>query len=140
MTPVLTLILSLIAAQPSPPWTWALYERRAPIVLAEEVPDTPQLRTTLECQPGSGLARVSLYGLQPANGFMRFAAGDASATGEAATRSGAVHATLPVSHPAFVQFIAAGRLTVTVGEQSRRIEATGAHLAKLRRFAELCAG
>lgn len=140
MTTALILILSLVAGQPSLGWTWALYERRSPIVLAEEVPDTPQLRTTLACQPGSNVARVSLYGFQPATGFMRFAAGDASATGETEARSGGLHAALPVSHPAFVHFVATGRLAVTVGDQTRRIDLAGSHLAKLRRFAELCAG
>ncbi|HWW12752.1 MAG TPA: hypothetical protein VN018_09555, partial [Brevundimonas sp.] len=50
------------AAAPSEAaWTWTLYSD-TPVVLANEVPDTANLRTTLECDPGSSVARLTLYG------------------------------------------------------------------------------
>ena len=54
-----------LAMQTPPPeaaWTWTLYAEAAPVVLANEVPDTASLRTTLECDPGSSIARVTVYG------------------------------------------------------------------------------
>jgi len=144
MTPMLlAVVLSAQAqAQPAPPalaWTWALYEDQ-PVVLAEEITDTARLRTTLECAPGSGVARLSLYDVEPAQGFMRLTAGDSTATGEVVARAGAVSAAAPVNHPAFARFVADGRMSVALGGQTRSVEVPRPHLAKLRRFAELCAG
>ena len=54
--------LALLAAQAAPPeaaWTWTLYADEARVALAHEVPDTANLRFTLECDPASGVARVT---------------------------------------------------------------------------------
>lgn len=119
-------------------WTWTLYEA-APVVLANEVPDTANLRTTLECDPGSSVARMTLYGGDYPAGMARITAGDATAVTQAeAGRAGAVKLTLRTDHPAFAAFAADGRLKVTLGGQLREVEVQPAHLGKLRRFSELC--
>ncbi|WP_420471471.1 hypothetical protein [Brevundimonas sp. FT23042] len=130
------------AAAPSEAaWTWTLYGDDTPVVLANEVPDTANLRTTLECEPGSSVARLTLYGGEGATGMARVTAGEASAVSEARTgRGGALKLALRTDHPVFAAFGVDGRLGVTVGEQRRAVEVPAAHLAKLRRFAELCSG
>lgn len=137
-------IAAALAAQnaaPEPVWTWALYADAAPVVLANEVTDTPNLRATLECDPGSSVARVTLYGGAALVGMARVTAGDASAVAEAgAARGGGVKLALRTDHPVFAAFAVDGRMAVVVGDQRRPVEVPVAHLAKLRRFAELCSG
>lgn len=124
-----------------PEWTWTLYADEAPLVLANEIPDTPNLRFTVECQPGSGVARVTLYGGRTEAGMARVTAGDASAVAQSERhRSGGLRLALRADHPVFAAFAAEGRITVSVSGQSRAVEVPRAHLAKLRRFTELCAG
>ncbi len=136
--------LAVLSAQSPPPeaaWTWTLYADAAPVVLANEVPDTVNLRFTLECDPGAGVARVTLYGGAGASGMARVTAGDASAVAEAeAGRMGGIKLALRADHPVFAAFAADGRMTVAVGEARRAVEVPRPHLAKLRRFAELCSG
>lgn len=139
----LFLAAALAAQSPSPElaWTWTLYADAEPIVLAHEVPDTARLRTTLECDPGTSVARMTLYGSAPMTGMARVSAGDASAVSEAATtRVGVTRLALRTDHPVFAAFTVDGRLAVMVGDQRRPVEIPTAHLAKLRRFAELCSG
>ncbi|HVL42791.1 MAG TPA: hypothetical protein VM348_11590 [Brevundimonas sp.] len=132
--------LAVQNAPPAPAWTWTLYADTAPVVLANEIPDTASLRLTLECDPGSSVARVTLYGAVM-TGVARVTAGDAVAMAEAEpARSGGTKLTLRTDHPAFAAFAAGGRMAVLVGEQSRPVEVPAAHLAKLRRFSELCSG
>jgi hypothetical protein len=137
-------IAAALAAQnaaPEPVWTWALYADAAPVVLANEVTDTPNLRATLECDPGSSIARVTLYGGAALTGMARVTAGEASAVTEAsAARGGGVKLALRTDHPVFAAFAVDGRMAVAVGDQRRPVEVPAAHLAKLRRFAELCSG
>lgn len=129
------------AAPPETAWTWTLYSDDTPVVLANEVPDTANLRTTLECEPGSSVARLTLYGGETATGMARVTAGEASAVAEAqGARGGGLKVALRTDHPVFTAFGASGRLGVAVGEQRRTVEVPTAHLAKLRRFAELCSG
>lgn len=129
------------ATPPEPAWTWTLYADDAPVVLANEVPDTPNLRVTLECDPGSSVARVTLYGSATAGGMARAAAGDASAVTPAESgRDGSLKLALRADHPVFAAFATDGRMSVTVAEQRRSVEVSRPHLAKLRRFAELCSG
>lgn len=132
--------LTLQAAEPSDAaWTWTLYEGQGPLVLANEVPDTRYLRTTLECDPGSGVARLSLYG--PAlTGIATVKSGPASATTEASPVRDATRLALRVDHPVFVAFAASGELNVAIADQQRPLTVPRAHLTKLRRFAELCGG
>lgn len=92
-------------------------------------------------QSGDGIARLTLYGGAPLTGMTRLSAGDASAVAEASeARTGASRLALRTDHPVFAAFTVDGRITVTAGEQRRLLEICGAHLAKLRRFAELCSG
>lgn len=137
-------VIAALAAQsppPEPAWTWTLYADAEPVVLAHEVPDTANLRTTLECDPGGSVARLTLYDDMALSGMARVTSGEASAVAEAATtRAGATRLALRTDHPVFAAFIVDGRLTVVVGDQRRPVEIPAAHLAKLRRFAELCSG
>ena len=146
----MTMILAAIAAlamqgqgrTTSPAaWTWALYEGGT-VTLANEVPDTARLRTTFECEPGSSVARVTLYGGAPsANGFAQVNAGQSSAT--VAVSNGARGAgvlAVRTDHPVFAAFTGSGQMTVRTSDASVTVVVEPDHLAKLRRFAELCAG
>ncbi|WP_298743807.1 hypothetical protein [uncultured Brevundimonas sp.] len=135
--------LAFLAMQTPPPesaWTWTLYADEARVALANEAPDTPNLRFTLECEPGSGVARVAFYGGARNTGMARVTAGEAAAVTEATVDRGALKLALRTDHPVFAAFAAEGRLAAAVGEQRRTVEVPRPHLAKLRRFAELCSG
>ncbi|WP_332655222.1 hypothetical protein [Brevundimonas sp.] len=135
--------LALLATQAAPPesaWTWTLYADEARVALAHEVPDTPSLRFTLECDPASGVARVAFYGGPAETGMARVTAGQATAVTESTAERGALKLTLRTDHPVFAAFAADGRMSAAVGEQRRAVEVPRAHLAKLRRFTELCSG
>lgn len=135
-----TAALALQTAPSAAAWTWTLYADDAPVVLANEVPDTANLRATLECDPGSSVARVTVYGAA-LTGMARVTSGDAVAMAEAAPARGeSTRLTLRTDHPAFAAFAADGRLNILVGEHRRPIEVPAPHLAKLRRFSELCSG
>lgn len=137
-------IAAALIAQNAPPeaaWTWTLYADAAPVVLANEIPDTAHLRATLECDPGASVARLTLYGGPALAGMARVTAGEASAVAEAAiTRAGASRLALRTDHPVFAAFTVDGRMAIAVGDQRRPVEVPAVHLAKLRRFAELCSG
>lgn len=143
MTALLGLALALTlqtAPTPAEVWAWTLYADNGPLVLANEIPDTPRLRTTLECAPGSSIVRLTLYGAAPVEGIAVVTSGAASANAEVRPRRGQLQTMLRADHPVFAAFQANGRLQVTVGEQSSAIEIDRANLSKLRRFAELCTG
>lgn len=143
----MTMILAALAAlslqgRPTPVvWTWALYEGPS-ITLANEVPDTSRLRATFECQPRSSVARLTLYGGAPsANGFAQLSAGQSSAPVEVTNGArGANIVTLRTDHPVFAAFMASGQLNVRAQEAGVTVIVEPEHLAKLRRFAELCTG
>jgi len=123
------------------PWTWSLYEGDGPVVLAEEVPDTPRLKSTLQCDRGSNVVRVTLYDSGLAPGFVTLTSAEATATAEAAAgRADSLGLALPTDHPVFARFTASGTLNVASGGAGRTLTLDGLHLAKLRRFAELCTG
>jgi len=131
--------LALQGAEPG--WTWSLYQGEGPVVLANDVPDTARLRATLECEPGSGVARVASYGAAAEPGMATLRSGAATAASEAqAGRNGKLTAVLRTDHPVFAAFVQTGRMVVTVGGAERVVEVQPVHLAKLRRFAELCGG
>lgn len=136
----LTLFLTFaISAGQTPVWTWTLYDGAGSVVLANERPDTPDLRATLECGPGSGLVRISLYGSQLRAGIATISSGQASATVETSTGpDGAVVAPLRTDHPVFASLAAGGALGVATEPARQVIEFPAADLAKLRRFADLC--
>jgi hypothetical protein len=124
----------------APAWTWTLYEGEGPLVLANEVPDTPQLRTTLECEPGSGVARVSLYDVEASAGFAIARAGQATAAVEVRSARGRLQTALRTDHPVFAAFSASGQLMFQFADSEHAVEVGRAALPRLRRFAELCSG
>lgn len=142
----MTLVIAALAAfalqGAEPDWTWSLYEGEGPVVLANDVPDTARLRATLECNPGSGVARVASYGAAAAEpGMATLRSGGATAASEAmAGRNGRLTAVLRTDHPVFAAFVQSGRLVMSVAANERAIDVQTAHIAKLRRFAELCGG
>lgn len=133
--------LALQTTPPASAWTWTLYADDAPVVLANEVPDTPNLRTTMECDPGSSVARLTLYQAEGLAGMGRIASGEARAVTQVETgRGGASRLALRTDHPVFTAFATSGELAISVGEARQTIEIPAAHLAKLRRFVDLCSG
>lgn len=128
------------ATRPGEAWTWTLYSGDGPLVLANEIPDTPRLRTTLECMPGSSIARLTLHETPGADGFATVRSGAASAEVETRSRRGRLETALRADHPVFAAFMASGRLSLSRGDQTVSIEIDRANLPKLRRFAELCTG
>ncbi len=138
----LAAILALHAGSPQADgWVWSLYEDARETVLAREIPDTDRLTTTLACAPGSGRVVVSFYDLPARPGFATFRSGDASGTAQMAAgdASDPFSLTLRTDHPAVANFTATGSLEVVAGDQTRAISVSRPHLAKLRRFAEICA-
>ncbi len=141
LTQTMVLALSLqTASAPADAWTWTLYADSGPLVLANEIPDTPRLRSTLECAPGSSIVRLTLYDAAPAEGIAVITSGAASANVEIQPRRGRFQTMLRADHPVFAAFLASGKLDVAVGEQASPVEIDRANLSKLRRFAELCTG
>jgi len=141
MTMLLAALAGLALQGAEPHWTWSLYQGEGPVVLANDVPDTARLRATLECEPGSGVTRIASYGATAEPGMATLRSGAASAATEAeAGRNGKLTAVLRTDHPVFAAFVQTGRMAVAVGGNERVVEVQTAHLAKLRRFAELCGG
>lgn len=140
---------ALAAIQPggAERWTWTLYEsgERGPVVLANEVPDTANLRATLECEPGSGAAHVAVYGIEGAGtGYVSIQSGDARAAsqGETAEEAGVerLTASLRLEHPVFAAFAETGRLSLVQGESRWPIHVPAAHRALITDFAAACGG
>ena len=130
------LTLSL-ASQPGDRWVWAFYDNDGAVVLAREVPDTPQLSTVLECEPGSGVARLTVYGPQARPEFVNVSAGDVSADTERVDSDG-LAVQLRLDHPLFAAFGRGETLTVSAGEESASAPAPGS--AVLNRFRAACQG
>jgi len=111
------------------------------MVLANDIPDTASLRATLQCLPGSGGVSVAVYGEDASAGFARITSGGSTATSEARVgRGGKLETAIPVDHPAFSAFVSNGRMTIAVGDDASTITVERPHMAKLRRFADRCAG
>lgn len=133
-------------ATPAQAWTWTLYEGEGPVVLANEVPDTASLRATLQCDPRSSVVEITVYGegaasAAPQTGFARLTSGGATAASEARLgRGGRLTVTLRTDHPLFATFVGSGDMAVVAGDRSDAIKVERPHLAKLRRFADRCAG
>lgn len=122
-------------------WVWALYADSNPLVLAQEIPDTPQLKTTLECEPRSGRVRLSLYdatglGVGPAT----LSAGQQSVETELQAARSRLTAAVAVDHPVFIAFQSGGELKIAREEQVKTVTVSTQHLPLLRRFAQACAG
>lgn len=140
---ILTVAALAIALQTSSPaggWTWTLYENSGPLVLANEVPDTPRLRATLECERGSSIVSLNLYDQAPAAGIANLTSGEAVANAEVETRRGRVQTSVRVDQPVFAAFQATGRMDIAVGERELKVEVDRPNLGKLRRFSEQCVG
>ncbi|HYE42232.1 MAG TPA: hypothetical protein VEA15_02470 [Caulobacteraceae bacterium] len=105
-------------ARAQPLWTWTLYEDPASLALANEVPDTEQLAAVLECKPGSGAAKVSV-----------FPKGDGVAP---------VAQEFRTMDPAFAEFVKTGKLSFKTDGGAGDIEMKAEHRPKLERFARLC--
>ena len=141
MTLLLAALAGLALQGAEPAWTWSLYEGEGPMVLANDIPDTASLRATLQCLPGSGAVSVAVYGGDASAGFARITSGGSTATSEARVgRGGKLETAIPVDHPAFSAFVANGRMTIAVGDDANTITVERPHMAKLRRFADRCAG
>lgn len=134
------LVLGAPASAQRQGWTWTLYEGEGPLVLANEIPDTPRLRATLECDPGSGVTRVSLYEVEAPAGFATARSGQATAAIEVTQARGRLQTALRTDHPVFAAFAAGGRLVLELAEGEHAVEFGRAALPRLRRFAELCSG
>lgn len=134
----LPMALSTLALQGG--WTWTLYEGDGPLVLAHEIPDTPQLKAVMECEPGSGVARIDLYEAGAIAGVVTVTSGDVIAQTESVVVSDHSRIAIRSDHPVFGQFILTGDLSVAMGGETQVVGVQPAHLAKLRRFAELCGG
>lgn len=135
------LMAALIVAAQTPAWTWTLYDGPGPIVLAHERPDTPDLRSTLECSPHTGLVRLTLYQSAVRPGAAALSSGDVVAPVDATSpEDGAITASLRTDQPVFTRFVATGALSLTVGGAHQAIEIPASDLAKLRRLSDLCSG
>ena len=132
----LAMIAAVAAIQSG--WTWTLYED-GPLVLANEIPDTPELKAIFECNAGSGVARLDLFG-PTAAGVATIASGTATATGQSEAAADHQSVALRTDHPVFGQFLVTGELDVAVAGAHQAVAVQPGHLAKLRRFAELCSG
>lgn len=123
------------------PWVWTLYADGEPVVLAQEIPDTPQLKTTLECEPRSGQVRLSLYDAADlGNGPVILRSGPHTATGEMQTVRLRLSTSLPADHPVFMAFVNNGEMKFSREEQVKTVSVGPQHLPLLRRFARACAG
>ena len=121
-------------------WVWSLYPDGNLVVLAHEIPDTPELKTTLECEPDSNRVRITLYGPhQMTSGPATLLSGSRSNMGEIIARTDSVRAGIPADHPAFVSFTASGALRLEQNGQAMDLTVEQPYLNTLRRFARLCA-
>lgn len=128
-------------------WTWTLYgaEDEGQVVLANEIPDTPHLRATLECEPGSGAVMVSIFDRDEADGgYVSIRSGQASTAsqGERTDSGGATRltASLRTEHPVFAAFLETRSLTLHQGENRWAVRVDARHGALLTDFAAACGG
>lgn len=100
-------------------WTWTLYEDRVSLALANEIPDSTSLAAVLECVPGTGDAKVSVF---PAQGRSRTA----------------VVGQFKTTDADFLAFVKTGRLSFRNEQGTGEIFMGPEHRAKLARFSRLC--
>ena len=106
-------------ASARPGWTWTLYEGRTSLALANEIPDTTNLAAVLECTPGSGEAKVSIF---PPGG----------------SRTTPVVGSYQTTDAAFVAFVRSGKLSLKTEAGTGEIAMDAVHRNKLWRFSRLC--
>lgn len=113
----------LLAAEPAKPapqlWVWSLYENKASVTLAHEVPDTSVLGAVLECAPGSGRIKVTVY---PDN----------------ARPQDRLTAQIASADKPFQTFLGTGHLLLKSDAASAEVVLPPADKPKLDRFAKLC--
>lgn len=102
-------------AQPAGAWVWSYYDGDGSVVLAREIPDTSHLSAVLECTPGSGVARLTVYGPQERPAFVNVSVGDVSADMARVDGDG-LAVRLRLDHPALQAFGSGQALTVTAGD------------------------
>lgn len=107
-----------LPALAQPGWTWTLYEDRTSLALANEVPDTDSLAAVLECVPGSGQAKVSIY--------------------PSGKRTSPVVGQYKTTDAAFTAFVATGKLSLKTDAGEGQIAMDAPHRPKLERFSQLC--
>lgn len=121
-------------------WTWTLYADSSPVVLAHEIPDTPRLRTTLECEPGSAMVHVSLYDEEALiEGPGTLSAGDHESAAQIEARDTRRSTSIRIDHPVFIAFQASGTLDITAGDHTGTVRVSASNLPKLIRFSQICA-
>lgn len=141
-----SLLQSAPAPLPSQGWVWTLYEgSSATVVLAEEVPDTPHLRSTFECVQGSGQARLTHYQAPVAasatpSGNASLSAGSARQEAPVTLNGERLSLNLRLATPVFQGLVTSGRLSLSFDDQTTEFRFDRPSLPRLRRFAELCAG
>jgi hypothetical protein len=148
MTAWLLLAAALTGQSPEQArWTWTLYDSDdgGRVVLANEIPDTPSLRATLECEPGSGAIMVSVFDREGAGpGYVSIRSGQASTAsqGELAEDGGATRltASMRMDHPVFAAFLETRLLTLHQGENHWTVRLGARHGALLTDCAAACGG
>lgn len=140
---------ALAAWQPDAParWTWTLYDSGdgSLVVLANEIPDTANLRATLECQAGTGAVRVSVFGADGASpGFVTLRSGEARAAsqGETADEAGVprLTASMRLEHPVFAAFAESGEMILVQGQNLWPIRVPPVRRPLITDFAAACGG
>lgn len=128
-------------------WTWTLYDSGdgGRVVLANEIPDTPSLRATLECDPGSGAVLVSVFDREGADaGYVSIRSGQASTAsqGELADEGDTTRltASMRMEHPVFAAFLETRTLALHQGENRWTVRVGARHTALLNDFAAACGG
>lgn len=128
-------------------WTWTLYDPGdgGRVVLANEIPDTPSLRATLECDPGDGAVLVSVFGRDGADaGYVSIRSGQASTAsqGELADEGDVTRltASMRMEHPVFAAFLETRTLTLHQGENRWTVRVGARHSILLTDFAAACGG
>jgi hypothetical protein len=107
-----------VPALAQPGWTWTLYENPDSLALANEIPDTDSLAAVLECTPGSGEAKVSIF--------------------PSAQRAHPVVGQYKTTDAAFRTFVSTGKLSLKTDAGQGEIAMDAPHRPKLERFAQLC--
>ncbi len=128
-------------------WTWTLYDSGdgGRVVLANEIPDTPSLRATLECDPGDGAVLVSVFDREGADaGYVSIRSGQAATAsqGELADEGNTTRltASMRMEHPVFAAFLETRVLTLHQGENRWTVRLGARHGALLNDFAAACGG
>ena len=131
------LALAGLAAQDQPAWVWTYYDGDGAVVLAREVPDTDRLSAVLECAPGSGVARLTVYGVEARPDSVNVRSGDVAADTERLEADG-LAVSLRLDHPLFTAFAGGAAVTLNAGGETASVPSPES--AALARFRSACGG